>query len=221
LETKRRKTSDYIYAEIKRRIIELEYEPNEHLSEEFLAKAFDVSRTPLREALYRLGMERLVVKQSTGRIVVTRLTISEAEEIYQVREVLEGLVAREAALKMTPVLLTRLEETMHLMEAAADSSRYTDVIRYGSEFHQVLYEPSGNETAIHFLDQLRSRIERYRRIGGYKHPDYTAKFPVDEHRHILSLIQNKDADGTEQAMRMHIRRSLGTVKDTLQMYFFK
>lgn len=219
--TKRVKASDLIYTEIKKKIIEFEYEPNEHLSEESLSKTLEVSRTPLREALYRLEMERLVTKQSTGRIVVARLTFAEAEEIFRVREVLEGLIAREATVKMNQDQLDKLEETMSLMQAAADSNRNADTIRYGSDFHQLLYEPSQNATAISFLEQLRSRIERYRRIGGYKHPHYIAKLPVEEHRHIFDYVRKQDAEGAEQSMRKHIRRSLDTIKETLETYFLK
>lgn len=217
----RRKASDILYKEIKRKIIEFEYEPNEHLSEESLAKTFEVSRTPLREALYRLEMEQLVTRQSTGRIVVTRLTIGEAEEIFKLRELLEGLVVYEAATRMTPELIEKLEETMELMQSAADAHRAADTVRYGSEFHQLLYEPCQNQTAKSFLEQLESRIERYRRIGGYKHPHYDVQVPVEEHRQILECIRQGDAEGAEQAVRMHIRRSLETIKNTMQTYFFK
>lgn len=218
---KRRKVSDSIYTEIKRKIIEFEYEPNEHLSEELLAKTLEVSRTPLREALYRLEMESLVTKLSTGRIVVARLTIAEAEELFRVRAALEGLIARDATLKMNDVILNKLEQVMQNMQSAADAHHHPDVVRYGSEFHQLLYEPSQNRTAIGFLEQLRSRIERYRRIGGYKHPHYAANLPVEEHRQILAFVRAGDAEGAEQAMRSHVSRSLETVKETLQMQFVK
>lgn len=220
-EKKRTKTSDFIYEEIKKRIIEFEYEPNEHLSEELLAESLQVSRTPLREALYRLQLEHLVTKQSTGRIVVSRLTIAEAEELYQVREFLQALVAREAALNMTADILQKLDKKMEQMRAAADSGLYADVVVHGRDFHKLLYEAVPNSTVIRFLEQLRNRIDRYRRIGGFKHPNYSPQLPIEEHQHILHCIRNGDADLAEAAMRLHIRNSLERIKVVLESYFLK
>jgi DNA-binding GntR family transcriptional regulator len=220
-EKKRTKTSDLIYEEIKKRIIEFQYEPNEHLSEELLAEALQVSRTPLREALYRLQMEHLVTKQSTGRIIVSRLTIVEAEELYKVREYLQALVAREAALNMNDEILKKLDDKMDLMRSAAASGQYADVVTHGRDFHKLFYEAVPNTTVIRFLEQLRNRIDRYRRIGGYKHPHYSPQLPIEEHQHILSYVRVGDADGAEQAMRLHIRNSLERIKETLQSYLLK
>lgn len=214
---KRKTISDFLYMTIKQKIIELELEPNEHLNEEVLARTLEVSRTPLRQALHRLEMENLVVKHPSGRMYVAPISIEEAEEIFKVREVLEGLIAREAALHITEERLRNLGDTMNLMRKAAEEKRIPDSIRYGIDFHQLLYEPSKNTTAVRFLEQLRSRIERYRRIGGYKHPRYIAIQPVDEHQQIFHYIANRDADGAEHAMRAHIRRSLETTKETLMM----
>jgi DNA-binding GntR family transcriptional regulator len=220
-QTKRRKASDAIYTEIKRKIIEFEYEPNEHLSEELLAKSLEVSRTPLREAFHRLELEKLVTKLPTGRIVVAKLTIAEAEELFQVRAVLEGLLTRHATRNMNEVILDKLEEVMQHMEAAAGSHQHVEVVRLGSAFHNLLYQLSQIETASGFLEQLKSRIERYRRIGGYRHPHYAANLPVEEHRTILTYVRAGDADGAERAMVAHVSRSLEMVKETLQMYFIK
>src|SRR5690606_5656682 len=134
-----------------------------------------------------------------------RLTVAEAEELFKVRELLEGLVAREAALNMSRSVADDLEGKLRLMQAAADTEQYADMVRAASDFHQLLYAPSRNETAVRFLEQLRRRIERYRRIGGYKHPRYAACQPVEEHQRILSRMREGDADGAEQAMRLHIR----------------
>lgn len=72
---KRISTSDVAYYEIKKRIIELDYEPDAQLREEQLAEEIEVSRTPLRQALYRLTLEGLIVKKPNGRIYVAPITL--------------------------------------------------------------------------------------------------------------------------------------------------
>lgn len=215
--SKRQFTGDIIYNQLKKMIIELEYEPEKMIGEEMLTSKLGVSRTPLRQALYRLELEGLVVRKSNGRMHVAPVSIDEAEEIFRVREVLEGLVAREATKNITKEQLSRMEDTLELMDRAAQDNRKFDTIQYGSEFHHYLYEPCNNQTAVHFLSQLNSRLERYRRLGGYKNPKYMPMLPVKEHQAIFQAIVQGDADLAEQVMRSHIKRSLNVTIETLQI----
>lgn len=215
--SKRQFTGDIIYNQLKKKIIELDYGPEKSISEEMLTNELGVSRTPLRQALYRLELEGLVVRQSNGRMLIAPVSIQEAQEIFKVREVLEGLIAKEATLHITSDQLTRLEDTLELMNRAGQDHRNSDIVRYGSEFHQLLYEPCQNQTAVHFLSQIKSRIERYRRLGGYRNPQYAPMQPVKEHREIFLAMKQGDADLAEQVMRAHIRRSLSVAVETLQL----
>ncbi|GAA0355658.1 GntR family transcriptional regulator [Bacillus horti] len=208
LHKSRQTTSDTVYEYIKKRIIELEYEPDEHLVEESLTAQLGVSRTPLRQALYRLELEGLLVKKSNGRIYVAPISIKEAKEIFRVREVLEGLTAREATLNTKDELVfQRLEDTLYLMRNAAENNRQIDVVHYGSEFHQQLQQQSDNVTAAILLDQIMARISRYRRLGAYRDPNYSSLLPVQEHEEILGYMKRQDVDMAEKAMRSHIKRS--------------
>jgi DNA-binding GntR family transcriptional regulator len=193
----------------------LEYEPSKTISEEMLTSELGISRTPLRQALYRLELEGLVIRQSNGRMHVAPMSTQEAEKIFLVREVLEGLVAREATHNITQDQIVRLEDILQLMERAARDNRIHDAIRYGSEFHNLLYEPSRNQTAVDFLNQIKNRLERYRRLGGIKNPRYEPLLPVKEHRDILQAIKAGDAETAEQCMRSHIRRSLSVTIETI------
>ncbi|MFC5604774.1 GntR family transcriptional regulator [Sporosarcina koreensis] len=215
---KRLSSSDIAYKEIKRRIIEWIFIPEQQLVEEELSTDLEVSRTPLRQALYRLELEGLIIKKPNGRMHVAPISLNEAEEVYKVREVLEGLLAREATEQMSEEVLQQLEDILHLMKLAADQGRNEHTVKYGSEFHALLYALSANETAKRFLLQVDSLIERYRRLGGYKNPAYVPAIPVQEHEAILELIRSGDGVGVENEMREHIKRNLEVTKDTLKLY---
>jgi DNA-binding GntR family transcriptional regulator len=215
--SKRQFTGDIIYNQLKKKIIELEYEPEKPISEEMLTGELGISRTPLRQALLRLELEDLLVRQSNGRMHVAPVSVQEAQEIYKVREVIEGMIAREATINITKEQLFRLEDTLELMIRAAQDNRKVDTIRYGSEFHHCLYEPGQNQTAVQLLSQLNSRLERYRRLGGYKNPKYEPMLPAKEHQDIFQAIKRGDAEMAEQIMRAHIRRGLNVAIETLQM----
>lgn len=216
--SKRYSASDVAYFEVKRRITEWEFAPGEQLIEENLSGDLEVSRTPLRQALYRLELEGLILRQSNGRVYVAPITAEEVEEIFKLREVLEGLLAKEASAHITVEHLHRLEDALALMRRAAEQNRNNDTVKYGSDFHQILHDLSGNQTAKRFLEQLNSRIDRYRRIGGYKNPGYNPMRPVEEHEQIFQAIRKGDAADVENAMRAHIRGSLNVAKETVKLY---
>ena len=213
---KRLSAADFAYEQIKEGIIELEYLPSAHLLEDQLSKELSISRTPLRQALYRLELEGLVYKETNGRMFVAPVTLEEAREVFAVRELIESLVAREAAAAMTLDDLYRLEDTVALMHRAAESKRREEFVRHSTHFHRIIQSLSTNDTAKRFLDQLHNKIERYRRISGYKNPDYPLLTPLEEHQEILALFKQKNTEEkVEQAMRAHIRRSLRTIEETL------
>ncbi|MFC7392080.1 GntR family transcriptional regulator [Scopulibacillus cellulosilyticus] len=218
LEFKRQSVSDVAYNDIKKKIIDLDYKPGQSLSEEMLTNELNISRTPLRQALHRLELEGLINRRANGRIAVASVTIEEAEEVFKVREMLEGLIAREAAEHITDEQSDKLEEVLFIMERAAEKGKNTSLIRHGSEFHHILYTAGKNETAVRFLEQINSRIERYRRLGGFLNPKYVPMLPVQEHRNIFNCIREHHLDEAEKAMRAHIRRSLELTKKTLQYY---
>lgn len=215
---KRQSVSSVVYDTLKRKIIELDYKPDQQLNEEMLTKELDVSRTPLRQALHRLELEGLIIRRVNGRIAVASITVEEAEEVFEVREVLEGLIAKEATQHITAEQIGQLEEVLTLMERAAEKKQSLNLIRHGSAFHHILYESGHNETAIRFLDQLNSRIERYRRLGGYLNPEYMPMLPVQEHQKVFHFIRERKAEEAEWAMRAHIRRSLELTKETLSYH---
>ncbi|WP_246476550.1 GntR family transcriptional regulator [Salicibibacter cibi] len=216
---KRMSAADLAYEQLKTNIIEWVYAPTAPLREEHLSKDLQISRTPLRQALYRLELEGFVVKQSNGRMMVAPITLQEARDVFQVREMLESLVAREAAENMTEEHLYRLEDVIALMYRAVKTNRSDEIVKHGEHFHRILHALSTNETNKRFLQQLQNKIDRYRRIGGYKNPSYSLQTPLDEHERILQLLKaKKTGKEIEEAMRAHIRRSLVTIEETIEPY---
>nr|WP_309100155.1 GntR family transcriptional regulator [Fredinandcohnia onubensis] len=215
---KRLSTADYAYEQLKERIIELDLMPSLHIKEEELSQQLNISRTPLRQALYRLESEGLMYKHANGRMFIADISISDVQEVYSVREQLECLIAREASQNMNKDSLYHLEEIVTLMKRAIDVQRNFDVIKLGADFHNILYELSTNKTAKRFLSQLHDQIERYRRVGGYKNPDYTPIIPLQEYSDLLESLKTKDADKVEESMRSHMKRSLVSLEKAVQNY---
>lgn len=217
IRNRRLSTKDYAFYEIKQKIISGELEPDQTVIEDNLAQDLEISRTPLREALQRLEIEELVIRQPNGRLKVAPISAHEVEEIFIVRSLLEGIAAKQATTKATPKDIQNLAKlTREIVEAAAEE-RMEDVVFYGSQFHSYLYEICGNRTVSKILNQLNDHISRYRRIGPLRNAG-RGLAAADEHQRIFNHIAAKDADGAELEMRAHIQNSLASAAESIEIY---
>jgi len=167
-----------------------ELRPGTPLVETAMAKAFGVSRTPVREALRRLEQDGIV--QRVGRQLVVRVTTpEEVLEIYDCRVVLEGMAAQWAARHRTDYDLALLERSLTLMAQQQDRTP-VEMVRTNQIFHDQLWISSHNSTLCDLLDRLEVHIRRY--------PDPTVSQPgrwetaMTEHRAILDAIRQRDTE---------------------------
>ena len=203
-------SKDYAYMEIKKRIISGDLEPDQSLVEESLTSELEISRTPLREALQRLEMEELVVRQPNGRLKVASISKQEIEEIFVARSMLEGIVAGQAAQKADEKDIQKLSNILKQIEEASQAGDYKQMTHYGGEFHTCLYGISGNKMTVKILILLNDHIQRYRQLIPKRSKERTGK-AVNEHNQILEHIIAKDVSGAEMAMREHILSSLAVL----------
>lgn len=211
------KTKDILYLELKKQIIEGVLEPDKPIVEDTIAVEFEVSRTPLREAFQRLELEGWLVRQRNGRLKVSSISVNEVVEVFQVRSRLEGLVASEATKKATEKNIKQLENITNFIVKAAEEDKRSDVVRFGSEFHQYLYELSDHHTAIKMLEQLNDHISRYRRMGPLRNSKRSLS-AANEHQQIFEFFANGDYENCGRAMEIHIINSLNSAIRSVQDY---
>lgn len=200
-------TRDYAYAEIKQQIITGTLPPEEPIVEEQLSTQLDISRTPLREALQRLEIEELVIRQLNGRLKVAPISVQEVNEIFTVRRKLEELVVAQATERATERDLRKLTNITEMIEKNFREDNLEEILYYGGQFHSFIYDLSGNQTAVNILSQLNDHIHRYRRIIPTQAIGKLEK-SLDEHRRILQCMMTKDVKGAVQAISEHIESSL-------------
>lgn len=200
--TRRPRTSQQsgAYEQLRDAIIAGSIHPDTHLSEPELAIQLGVSRTPVREALTKLIAEGLVIRLSTNRAVVAPVSVDEIRHVYDIRSRLEGLIARDAATRVTPAARAELERQVLLMERLSDD--YAEVIRIGATFHTSLEELSGNVICANLLHVLRGHVDRYRSFTT-REPGRAAN-AVSEHRTVFEAVMSGDPELAEAVMRQHI-----------------
>lgn len=200
------RSADMVYESIRNAILAGDLEPGDRLLEERLAADLGVSRTPVREAIARLEAERFVERTARAGLIVAVVSQREIEDVYAVREVLEGLAARLCAQAASEADRQRLELLEEEMESAAGAGDSEAMFRINREFHDQIGRASRNETLVHFLQQIRFTFDRYGPTT-MSHPG-RAEDAVLEHRAVIEAISRHDGIGAERLAREHIAAAL-------------
>ena len=193
--------------DIRAMIVRGDYAPGAALSEVGLAEAFGVSRTPIREALKQLQAEGLVeIKPQVGTFV-SNPSLREIADMSRVKEVLEGLAARLMAYRGAVAELHELRRNVVESEAAIEQGRTDRYAELVAEFHRLVLQGADNGK-LQVLHRALTNQLAYGRLvrTSLEQPGRPAR-SVREHRRVLEMIDAKDPDSAEQAMREHVRSS--------------
>ncbi len=197
-------------------IVKGDLAPGAKLKEPELARQYGTSRGPLREAIRRLEARRLVQATPHSGARVTRLSISQLLDIYEAREVLEGLACRLAAQRMSARDIDAARALLDGHErriVAADGRAYFQP-EGDADFHFFLARASGNAIVAQMLcDDLYHLMRMYRYKFSLR-PDRPIA-ALKEHRRIIDAIDERDGELAEILMRRHIRGVRNTIEQHL------
>jgi DNA-binding GntR family transcriptional regulator len=200
---RRQSGSEAVYEVLRAQIIAGELAPCERLAEVDVAGSLGVSRTPVREALRLLLGEQLVERRPTGGFRVSPLDIADVKGVYEVRALLEGLLARDACERLTEDHLATLRQQIERMRLLRDHD--SEVVKIGREFHGLIEGVAGNRWARQLLQQIRGHVDRYRTVS-----TRAAGRPAEaaaEHQVIYDALVARDPERADAAMRDHVHRS--------------
>jgi DNA-binding GntR family transcriptional regulator len=193
-------TSDEVYRRLRLAIVTGEIRPNTPLIELDLAKALNVSRTPIRESLQRLAADGLIVARKRGW-AVKEFSRQEIQESYEVRAALESYAAGLAAVRASDA---ELEAISNIQDARDRESGPTHEfrVRTNREFHDgIIKAAKNNRLAEAIFRSGRFYFNEY--IAATSTNDDFASNQAD-HRRIMLALQARDPAGAEAAMRTHI-----------------
>ena len=191
-----------IIRDLRKAIVSGKYKPHEHLKEISLCKRFQVSRTPIREALKRLALESLVSIVPRRGMFVTNIGINDLQRLLEVRLGLETLAVRLAAQRGTLEHWKRMEHLIVEPSAIEDGN---NLIHLDETFHEIIYEAADNlflHDAITVLLTLNERLWYYflPEMGGFERT-------LDDHRLIWESLKSGDGDQAAIYMERHILSS--------------
>jgi len=213
------KTADLAYGSIRAEIIAGRLRPGEPLIEAELAETLNISRTPVREALYRLRVEGLVVLQKYYRHYVRQFTIPELEEIFEIRALLESSLAARAASRVSNAALQRLDELHAIMTDEVERDHEDLIFNFSQlnrEFHRLIWQAAARSQADYLLSftlevpinpvgqlDTRDRVTRFSRACGY-------------HEELIRALKAGQPDWAGSVMRGHVLSLVPEAKDGIE-----
>jgi DNA-binding GntR family transcriptional regulator len=186
--------------------------PGAALDETDIARRFNVSRTPVREALRQLVASGLVEARAHRGAVVAQPSIERLTGMFEAMAELEALCAGLAAERMTPAERHRLEavhEELRVLSQAGNPDRFHDV---NERFHNTIYAGSQNDYIAEITLATRARVQPFRRAQ-FRNLGRLAKSHAEHDRVVVAILRG-DRVGASVAMRAHIE----LVRDEYEMY---
>jgi DNA-binding GntR family transcriptional regulator len=191
-----------VFEALERAIVECDFEPGAVLSDRQLAQEFDVSRTPVRDALRQLESTGLVERRGRVGWAVTRVDVRDVKELFDLRCLLEPAGLRHIAAWDDEELrrLTTLFDEFSTPMGTADIARYLQV---DDEFHEAIVAAAENRRLSHAYRLLSRELDRCRHLTSYRYEGRVDQ-SLSEHRAICSALARRDAQAATDALVGHI-----------------
>jgi DNA-binding GntR family transcriptional regulator len=210
--------ADHVHQLLKAEVINDQFAAGERIVIETVALRLGVSPTPVREALARLAGEQLVAFRAyVGYSALPPLSLTELDDLFEAREVIECAAAIRACERSTPDDLVRLREIDARIRAGHyGKDRYSEFAAFVNDnqrFHEILIDAARNPELRRALDSLNYEARIARRTRGRGIPDLG--LICDEHTAIIAALAARDADALVAAVAGHARESHQRLADDL------
>ena len=184
--------TDQAYQELEERIVTLQLQPGEVLSETALSEQLGIGRTPIREALQRLAREGLILILPRKGILVSEINPSKQLLVLEVRRELERLMARAGAARRTGLERDAFLAIANGMEHAASDNDDIAFMRYDNELNALISRAAHNEYALRAIDLMNGLSRRF----WYVHYKEAADLPLCARLHasVARAIANGDPE---------------------------
>lgn len=189
--------ADKAYHEIRGLIVSLELAPGAVIDERELVERLGIGRTPVREALRRLALERLVDVYPRRGMFVTGVDVRQLARLSEVRAVLEPEAARLAAERATGDDRARLDDLLGELDAGSG-----ELMQLDERIHRAVYRAAHNDLLESTLEQYYALALRIWMLALERTQDLEEA--VEAHRDLLEAIRDGDGERAAQAMRDHV-----------------
>lgn len=205
---------DQLVTRLRSLIVEGELAPGARVPERELCERFQVSRTPLREALKVIASEGLLELAPNRGARVTDLTLESVEELFPVMGALEGLAGELAAAKITSEGLAEIRALHYQMVLHYERKELAAYFRLNQQIHERILGWSGNPTLVSLYNGLSGRIRRARYVANMSQARWAAA--VAEHEEMLKALETRDGQALGAVLKRHLKNKCDTVIEALR-----
>jgi DNA-binding GntR family transcriptional regulator len=192
-------------------ILSGKYHPGDKLRQDEVAKRFDVSTTPVREAFRGLRSEGLVSIDANKGVVVKGMTVKEVAELYELRIALEPLLAMKAVSSISPESLQSANRIHEEMCASTDPHQWSALNR---EFHIKLMMSEEDSRLYQIVKNLLVVAEPYVSLSIFIHPKIL-QVDNEEHGMILEGYNKKNGKLVQKIVKQHLEQTLAAIQDSV------
>ena len=196
---------DSVFSILRNAILDKKLEPGQRLVERNIAEQMGISRTPVREAINKLILERLVTHIPRKGVVVSGFTKADIVEILAIRTSLEALICSIAAKKIKPRELKRLESLAKQISDEHGKGNLKKSNQLNDKFHEIIYRTAESPRVYDFLNTLHEYITKFTQVA-YSKPGRPEEVWV-EHNAIIDALRRHDSAEAETVAKTHADNS--------------
>jgi DNA-binding GntR family transcriptional regulator len=206
-----------LYEQLKRKILSLELQPGDQISETALAQQAGVSRTPARQAIKDLIRENLLQSLPSRGTFISKIDTKRVTEALVVRRQLEPYLSAECAKQMErDELVASLKRTLDGHSEALDRKDSASAYQFDCEFHKLICTVHGDGLLWQFVLAARAEGDRLHALSKYRAENM--KLALEQHWKILEAIEQGDSLKSEAMMRNHMTFNEGILDRTRELY---
>lgn len=202
-----------VYDQLRSKILGAELLPGEVISLRGLADQFGVSLLPVREAVWQLESENILVIESNKRIQVNHLTKAQFKEILNLRLLLESEAVVKACELRPKKAISRVEKILKDMQKHVDTN-HRAYIKKNDEFHKTIYSYANSPLLLELIQRLLARVNPYIYLHAIENRDLSNA--IDCHREMFDGFADKDGERTREALHKDLKGAADVILTHLE-----
>lgn len=208
-----------IYKELKTKIMSGKLLPGSSLVEREISDEYSISRTPVREILWRLASDGLLEQEPSRGYVIRKISLEEIFNIFQSREGVEGMAARLACQKGDAKFFSKINEIGKKIKEVDIEKNTQEGVFFGRNLHDLIITTANNNFLSEFYNKLRDLTALTRNIT--QKSVFIEKKSQELHLEIINSLEERDEEKSEYCMREHLRTTCRLMADYFYPNLFK
>lgn len=210
---------ELVFDTLKQEILDLRLKPGRLISENEICARFEVSRTPVREALRRLQEQGFVHTVPYSGTYVTLLNLNDIKQMIYMRVAVELMVMRDFMKIATPLMLEEIHHQIRRQELLIQEPGFEpeQFYRMDAQMHAVWFAATDRERLWEFIQAQQLHYTRFRMLDFVTETDFTRI--IKEHTRLLELLKSQDERGLEEVLKEHLYISMTRMKHAIEVEY--